>query len=37
VPVEYGGTAGTQTITDRVHRQLERGSIDSVKVTAMRR
>jgi 3-isopropylmalate dehydrogenase len=27
VPVEYGGTAGTQTITDRVHRQLERGGI----------
>ena len=25
VPVEYGGTAGTQEIADRVHRQLDRG------------
>jgi len=27
IPVEYGGTAGTQTIADRVQRQLERGGI----------
>jgi 3-isopropylmalate dehydrogenase len=25
VPVEYGGTAGTQEIADRVHRQFDRG------------
>jgi 3-isopropylmalate dehydrogenase len=27
VPVEYGGAAGTEAITDRVAHQLERGGI----------